>query len=424
MRILVVGKGGREHTYIWKIAQSPRLTKLYAAPGNPGISRYAECVDIPDTNIEALADFAERESIDLTVVGPEGPLDLGIVDLFQKRGLTVFGPTRAAAQIECDKDFALELMHKHGIPTGDYRTFTEVGPARECIREWGAPVVIKASGLAAGKGAIVCQTEEEAFTAVDEVLVQHAFGAAGDKLVLMEFLEGEEASIFAFTDGKALVYLVSSQDHKTIGEGDTGLNTGGMGAYAPAPVVTPERQKEIEDRVMAATVRALAAEGRPYVGVLYGGLIFTADGPKVIEFNCRLGDPEAQVVLPLLKTDLVDIMSAACAGDLSDLQIELDTRAATCVVMASGGYPESYDTGYPIGGIDQAEALDDVMVFHAGTGSEDGKVVTNGGRVLGITAVGEGIREAIGRAYQAAGLVTFKDSYYRRDIGHRALERL
>ena len=424
MKILAVGNGGREHTYAWKIAQSPRLTKLYAAPGNPGMSRYAECVSIAADDIDGLLAFAEREAIDLTVVGPEGPLDLGIVDRFREKNLTIFGPTQSAAQIECDKDFALELMHKHGIPTGGYRTFTEASEAKAYVRNWQGPVYLKASGLAAGKGAIFCPTLDDALQAIDEVMVQHAFGAAGDKLVVMELLKGEEASIFGFTDGEHIVYLVSSQDHKTIGEGDTGLNTGGMGAYAPAPVVTPELQKEIQERIMEPTVRALAAEGRPFTGVLYGGIIVTDDGPKVIEFNCRFGDPEAQVVLPLLKTDLVDILLATCNGTLKDVDVELDPRAATCVVISSGGYPQSYQTGYPISGLEAAEALEGVVVFHAGTAAKDGQIVTNGGRVLGVTAVGDDIKAAIDLAYQAVDKISFEAHYCRRDIGHRALARL
>ena len=292
------------------------------------------------------------------------------------------------------------------------------------MKEWGAPVVLKAAGLAAGKGALVCYSVDEALRAVDRVLVDREFGAAGDKLVLMEYLEGEEASITGFTDGEHVVCIVPSQDHKTIGEGDTGPNTGGMGAYAPAPVVTQEVQTAILERVMLPTVKALAAEGRPYKGILYGGLIITETGPRVIEFNCRLGDPEAQVVLPLLKTDLVDIIEAVFEGTLEDLKIELDNRAATCVVLASGGYPGEYETGFEISGLDEAEALDDVLVFHAGTSRDEGATVTNGGRVLGVTAIGQNIQASVNRAYEAIEKVQFDNVYYRRDIGYRTLERL
>ncbi|MCY3682252.1 MAG: phosphoribosylamine--glycine ligase [Gemmatimonadetes bacterium] len=421
MKLLVVGRGGREHAFVWKLAQSNKITGLYAAPGSPGMAQYAECVDISDSDLNGLADFAQREGIDISVIGPEAPLADGIVDVFAQRSLAVFGPTQAAAQIEADKDFALELMHKYDIPTGAYETFVDAEIARERLREWQHPLYLKVSGLAAGKGAIYCETLRDSYKTVDEVMVQRAFGASGDKLVAMELLEGEEASIFGFSDGENVVCVVPSQDHKTIGEGDVGLNTGGMGAYAPAPVITPELFDDIVQRIMKRTVHALAQEGRPYKGILYGGIIVTADGPKVIEFNCRMGDPETQVVLPLIKTDFVDIIEAVCNGSVADLDIELDNRAATCVVMASGGYPEAYDTGFPISGIDRAEAPGDVMVFHAGTAREDGQLVTNGGRVLGVTAMGDTIKSSIDRTYEAVGKIDFDRAYFRRDIGHRAL---
>ena len=424
MNVLIVGKGGREHTFAWKISQSPKVRRIYAAPGNPGMARQATCVDIGADDLDGLVRFAQRERIDLTVVGPEDPLANGLVDRFEAVGLRVFGPSRRAAQIEADKDFALRIMHKYGIPTGQYRTFSNPDTARGFVRDWGAPVVLKAAGLAAGKGALVCHSVEEALRAVDRVMVDREFGAAGDKLVLMEYLEGEEASITGFTDGEHVVCIVPSQDHKTIGEGDTGPNTGGMGAYAPAPVVTPEMQRAILERVMLPTVNALAAEGRPYKGILYGGLIITENGPRVIEFNCRLGDPEAQVVLPLLKTDLVDIIEAVYEGNLKDLEIELDNRAATCVVLASGGYPGEFETGVQISGVDQAEALDDVLVFHAGTAQDEGTTVTNGGRVLGVTAIGRDIQASVNRAYEAIGKIQFDNVYYRQDIGYRALDRV
>ena len=423
MKCLVVGKGGREHAFVWKLAQSSKITQLYAAPGSPGMARYAECVDIADSDLEGLADFVCRAGIDISVIGPEAPLADGIVDIFTARGLSVFGPTQAAAQIEADKDFALELMHKYDIPTGAYETFVDAETARQCLEAWQHPLYLKVSGLAAGKGAIYCETLRDSLKTVDEVMVQRAFGDSGDKLIAMELLEGEEASIFGFSDGQNIVCIVPSQDHKTIGEGDLGLNTGGVGAYAPAPVITAELFDEIVQRIMKPTIRALASEGRPYKGILYGGIIVTPDGPKVIEFNCRMGDPEAQVVLPLLKTDLADIILAVCAGSVADLAIELDDRAATCVVMASGGYPEAYATGFPISGIDRAEALGDVVVFHAGTAYRDRQLVTNGGRVIGVTAIGDSIQSSIAHAYKAVGKIAFDNAYFRRDIGHRALNR-
>lgn len=421
MKLLVVGRGGREHAFVWKLAQSNKITGLYAAPGSPGMARHAECVDISDSDLNGLADFAQREGIDISIIGPEAPLADGIVDIFAERGLTVFGPTQAAAQIEADKDFALELMHKYDIPTGAYETFVDAGTARERLREWQHPLYLKVSGLAAGKGAIYCETLQDSYKTVDEVMVQRAFGDSGDKLVAMELLEGEEASIFGFSDGENIVCVVPSQDHKTIGEGDVGLNTGGMGAYAPAPVITPELFDDIVQRIMKRTIHALSREGCPFKGILYGGIIVTDDGPKVIEFNCRMGDPETQVVLPLIKADFVDIIEAVCNGSVADLDIELDNRAATCVVMASGGYPEAYDTGFPISGIDRAEVPGDVMVFHAGTGRKDGQLVTNGGRVLGVTAMGDTIKSSIDRAYEAVGKIDFDRAYFRRDIGYRVL---
>lgn len=421
MKLLVVGRGGREHAFVWKLAQSNKITRLYAAPGSPGMAQYAECVDISDSDLNGLADFAQREDIDISIIGPEAPLADGIVDIFTERGLVVCGPTQAAAQIEADKDFALELMHKYDIPTGAYETFVDAETARERLREWQHPLYLKVSGLAAGKGAIYCETLQDSYKTVDEVMVQRAFGASGDKLVAMALLEGEEASIFGFSDGKDIVCVVPSQDHKTIGEGDVGLNTGGMGAYAPAPIITPELFDDIVQRIMKRTINALAREGCPFKGILYGGIIVTADGPKVIEFNCRMGDPETQVVLPLIKTDFVDIIEAVCNGSVADLNIELDNRAATCVVMASGGYPEAYDTGFPISGIDRAEAPGDVMVFHAGTGRKDGQLVTNGGRILGVTAMGDTIKSSIDRVYEAVGKIDFDKAYFRRDIGHRVL---
>ena len=424
MKVLLVGKGGRENAIAWKIAQSPRLTKLYCAPGSAGMARYGECRDINVMDIDGQIAYAKEVAADLVVIGPENPLEAGIADRFEEEGFKVFGPSAAAARIETDKDFALSLMHKYDIPTGAFGTFTDPAAAKAYVSEQGAPIVLKAAGLAAGKGVIVATTLDEALAAVDEILVDAAFGAAGARLVVMEFLDGEEASIFGFTDGKDLVYSVSSQDHKRIGEGDTGPNTGGMGAYGPAPVVTPELEQEIYDRIMKPTVDAMAAEGAPFKGILYGGIIFTDKGPQVIEFNCRLGDPEAQVVLPLMKTDILDIFEAGVNGTIADIEIELDDGAACCIVMASDGYPAKYEQGFPIYGIDDAEALGDVTVFHAGTDSREGQLLTAGGRVLAVTGADRDIKSAIDRAYKAVVAITFENQYIRRDIGFRALARL
>jgi len=424
MNVLLVGSGGRENTMAWKIAQSPRLTQLYCAPGSAGMAQHAECRKIDVMDIDGQIAFAKEKSIDLVVIGPENPMEAGIVDRFEAEGFKVFGPSAAAARIETDKDFALTLMHKYGIPTGAFETFTDADKAKAYVRDQGAPIVLKAAGLAAGKGVIVAMNLDDALKAVDDILIDSAFGKAGAKLVVMEYLDGEEASIFGFTDGKDLVYTVSSQDHKRIGEGETGPNTGGMGAYAPAPVVTPELEQEVYDRVMKPTIDALAAEGTPFKGILYGGLIFTEKGPQVIEFNCRLGDPETQVILPLLKTDILDIFEAGVSGTISDIRMDLDDRAACCIVMASDGYPTKYETGFPIYGIDEAEALGDVIVYHAGTDMRDGQLLTAGGRVLAVTGIGKDIRAAIEKTYQAVDRITFKNQYARKDIGFQALARL
>lgn len=424
MKILLVGKGGREDAIAWKIAQSPRLTELYCAPGSPGMERHGICRNIDIMDIDGQIAFAKEVEADLVVIGPENPLEAGIVDRFEQEGFKTFGPNAAAARIETDKDFALDLMHRYGIPTGRFKTFTDPDEAIPYIREQGAPIVLKAAGLAAGKGVIVCDTIEQAIVGVKEILVNASFGEAGAKLVVMEYLDGEEASIFGFTDGQDLVYAVSSQDHKRIGEGETGPNTGGMGAYAPAPVVTPDLEREIYDTIMKPTVDALAAEGHPFKGVLYGGIIVTENGPQVIEFNCRLGDPEAQVVLPLMKTDLVDILEAGVDGRIGELTVESEDRSACCVVMASDGYPTSYEQGFPIYAIDEAEALGDVIVFHAGTDRRDGQLLTAGGRVLAVSAVGNDIPDAIDLAYRAVDTISFENIYTRRDIGFQALDRL
>ena len=424
MKILVVGSGGREHTLVWKIAQSAEVGRLYAAPGNPGMAQAAECVDIGVDDTDGLLAFALRERIDLTVVGPEVPLALGIVDRFEERGLKIFGPSGKAAEIESSKGFSKDLMAKYGIPTARYGRFTSSEEAICYVREQGAPIVVKADGLAAGKGVLICRTETEAISAVQSILDGQAFGVAGREVVVEEFLEGEEASILALTDGETILPLVASQDHKAIFDGDGGPNTGGMGAYASAPVVTETVSKQVMEQVLRPTVAGMAAEGRGYKGVLYAGLMIKDEKLKVVEFNCRFGDPESQVVLPLLKSDLVALMMAVVEGRLGEMVLEESDDAAVCVVMASGGYPGSYEKGKRITGLEAAREMDDVVVFHAGTAMRDGSIVTNGGRVLGVTAMGADIGCAIDRAYEAVGKIHFEGAYYRKDIGGKALARL
>ncbi len=424
MQVLVIGSGGREHALAWKIAQSARVTKLWAAPGNAGISEVGECVDISASEIRPLADFAKRERIDLTVVGPEVPLTLGIVDEFERRGLRVFGPNRDAAIIEGSKVFTKDLMKKYHIPTGFYQSFSNANEAKRCIQEIGAPIVVKADGLAAGKGAIVCLKVSEALDAVTQIMEERVFGDAGDRVVIEEYLEGEEASFLAFSDGETVLPMASSQDHKRIFDDDQGPNTGGMGAYSPAPVVTEAIHQQVMERVMVPAVKGMAAEGRRYKGVLYAGLMIKAGEAKVLEFNARFGDPEAQPLLIRMASDLVPILEAAAEGRLQGHTIEWKAEPSVCVVMASGGYPGPYERGYPIAGLREAAEEPGVVVFHAGTGRANGQVVTSGGRVLGVTALGRDIREAISRAYRAVKKIHWKGAHYRTDIGRRALDRL
>jgi phosphoribosylamine--glycine ligase len=423
MKVLVVGSGGREHALVWKIAQSPRVGKIYCAPGNAGIAQMAECLSISAEDVKGLTAWAEKEKIDLTVVGPEAPLTLGMVDIFRARGLRVFGPSQKAAEIEGSKAFTKELMKKYGIPTGESETFTDPAAAVKYIKGKGAPLVVKADGLAAGKGVIICRKVEEALSALDLILVQKAFGAAGAKVVVEEFLEGEEASFLAFTDGETVLPLPTSQDHKAIYDNDQGPNTGGMGAYSPAPVVTEKVHREAMEKVMIPTVRGMAREGRKYQGVLYAGLMIKDEKPKVLEFNARFGDPEAQPLLMRLKSDLIPILEATIDGKLSNHKMELEDRSSVCVVVASGGYPGSYEKGKVISGLREAARVRDAFVFHAGTAMKEGKVVTNGGRVLGVTALGNGIQEAIQRAYEAVAKISWEGAYCRKDIGHKALAR-
>lgn len=424
MQVLVIGGGGREHTLVWKLAQSKKVTKLYADPGNPGMKDLAECVDLDIADLDGLADWAEKHAIDLTVVGPEAPLVAGIVDVFKARGLTIFGPSAKAAELEGSKIFSKELMEKYGVPTAFFKVCDNLADARAFVEEKGAPIVIKADGLAAGKGVVVAMTRDEALAALDEMMGAHKFGSAGNRVVIEEFMEGEEASLLAFTDGKTIVPMLAAQDHKRVNDGDQGPNTGGMGAYCPAPVMTDALKEKTVKEVLRPIVDALAKEGRPYSGCLYAGLMIKGDSVKVVEFNARFGDPETQVVLPLLKSDLAEIMVACANGTLTPDLVEWSDKAAVCVVMASGGYPASYKKGIPITGLKAANAMDDVVVFHAGTREEDGKILTNGGRVLGVTAVADDIPSAQQKAYDAVDKIHFDGAHYRQDIAWRALRRL
>lgn len=423
MRVLVVGNGGREHGLVWKIRQSPKVSEVLCAPGNAGIETEAACVDVEANDLEGLLRLAKDRRVDLTVVGPEAPLALGIVDLFQEEGLRIFGPTREAVQLEASKSFAKELMKQKGIPTAFFSTFTDPEAAKRYVREVGAPIVVKADGLCGGKGVIVCRTLEEALDAVDLIMVNESFGDAGRKIVVEECLEGEEASFMVLTDGEAVVPLASSQDHKAVFDGDRGPNTGGMGAYSPAPVVTETLERQILDEIIRPTIRAMADMGRPYRGVLYAGLMIDGGKAKVLEFNCRFGDPEAQPVLLRMKSDIVPAMEAVIDGRLSGVRLDWDPRAAVCVVMASKGYPRSYKSGFPISGLEEAAKLLDTVIFHAGTKRKDEDIVTHGGRVLGVTALGETIADAIGRAYDAVDRIHWQGVHFRKDIGRKALDR-
>lgn len=419
MNILVIGSGGREHALYWKLSESPQTEQIYAIPGNPGMGASA-AIALDDH--AAILRFVKEHEIGLVVVGPEVPLMNGLVDKLEAAGIRTFGPRANAAEIEGSKSFAKDLMKKYGIPTARYEVFTAAEPARAYIRQEGAPIVVKADGLAAGKGVIVAMTEQEALDAVDAIMEDHSFGDAGARVVIEEFMEGEEASLLAFTDGTTIRPMISAQDHKRAYDGDRGPNTGGMGTYAPAPVMTPEMTERAVEEILKPTIAAMAMEGRVYRGCLYLGLMVTADGPKVVEFNARFGDPETQVVLPLLDSDLVAIMCACADGTLADVPIRWKDGAAVCVVLASGGYPGHYEKGQEIHGLADAEAMG-ALVFHAGTAMKDGKLVTNGGRVLGVVGRGADISSAVDAAYAAAAKISFKDAYYRKDIAHRALER-
>lgn len=425
MRILLIGGGGREHALAWKLVQSPKVEKLYAAPGNPGMALLpnCECINLNVDDLEGVADYAEEKSIDLTVVGPEAPLVAGLADVFKRRGLPVFGPSKAAAQLEGSKAFSKELMAKYNIPTAFFKICEDIETAKAYVEEKGAPIVVKADGLAAGKGVVVAMTKAEALEAIDEMMGDHKFGAAGARLVLEEYMEGEEASLLAFTDGKTVVPMIAAQDHKRVFDGDEGPNTGGMGTYAPAPVMTDILRLKATELILKPVVAAMAKEGMPYQGCLYAGLMIKGDSVKVVEFNCRFGDPETQVVLPLLDGDLAEIMLACATGTLDKAEVAWHDKAAVCVVMASGGYPESYEKGKEITGLAAAEEDKDVVVFHAGTKAAEGKIVTSGGRVLGVTAVDSSIKAARDRSYSAVEKISFEKNFYRKDIAWRALKR-
>ena len=423
VKVLVVGGGGREHALVWKISQSPKVSKIFCAPGNAGIAKHATQVALKANDVDGLLRFASREEIDLTVVGPEEPLTLGIVDLFHSKGLAIFGPNQKAAEIEGSKAFAKRMMKKYHIPTASGEVFEDEEAALDFIRDKGAPIVVKADGLAAGKGVVLCRTAEEAASAIDQIMVKKAFGDAGKRVVIEECLTGQETSYIAFTDGKAILPMASSQDHKAAFDGDQGPNTGGMGAYSPAPVVTDEVHERIMEKILRPMIQGLGEEGRPYKGALYAGLMIREGHPKVLEFNARFGDPETQPALMRMRGDLIPILQACIQGDLSKRSVEWDSRSAVCVVMASKGYPGDYEKGKTIQGLDEVSNMRDVFVFHAGTTFKDGEIVTNGGRVLGVTALGEGIQKAIERAYEAVGKIHWEGVQYRKDIGRKALFR-
>ncbi|NQY27325.1 MAG: phosphoribosylamine--glycine ligase [Piscirickettsiaceae bacterium] len=425
MKVLVIGGGGREHALAWKLIQSPNCTQVYVAPGNPGTAteENIENIDIAADDIAGLVIFAKDNDIELTVVGPEVPLVMGVVDAFNDAGLRCFGPSKDAAQLEASKSFTKDFLARHNIPTADYQVFTDVTPALAYIKEQGAPIVIKADGLAAGKGVIVAMTEQQANNAVEDMLSGNAFGDAGSRVVIEEFMTGEEASFIVMVDGENILPLATSQDHKARDNGDLGPNTGGMGAYSPAPVVTPEIHNRIMAEVIEPTVKGMAADGRPYTGFLYAGLMIDDSGtPRVVEYNCRFGDPETQPIMMRLQSDLVTLCEAALDGKLDTIDVQWDSRAAVGVVLAAGGYPDSYKKGDVINGLDIADT-DDAKVFHAGTASKDGKIVTAGGRVLCATALGQTVAEAQSMAYKTVNKINWQNMFHRDDIAYRAIER-
>ena len=424
MNILLIGSGGREHALAWKLSQSKHADKLYAVPGNPGIAQFAECVSgVSIEDNDAIVALAKEKNIGLVVVGPEVPLVNGVVDALTAAGIKAFGPTKNAAELEGSKVYAKVVMRRYKIPTARSEVFGDPSRAHVYVRQMRQPFAIKADGLAAGKGVILTKTVDEAIEAIDLLMKEKAFGDAGNRVVIEEFMEGEEASVLAFTDGETIVAMPASQDHKRVNDGDEGLNTGGMGAYAPAPVMTPELSERVMEEILKPTIEGMKKEGRPYKGCLYAGLMITAKGPKVVEFNARFGDPETQVVLPLLKSDLVEVMLACVDGKLAETKIEWSDEAAVSVVMASGGYPGDYEKGKAIQGVKDAEAAG-TLVFHAGTAEKDGGLVTAGGRVLNVVGVAKNIPEAVKKSYAGVEKISFEGMHYRKDIAHRALERL
>ncbi len=422
MKVLVVGGGGREHALCWKISQSPIVKALFCAPGNIGISKHATCADIKVTDIDSMVRFAKAEEIDLTIVGPEIPLSLGIVDRFQEENLNIFGPNKAAAEIESSKVYSKNLMKKYNIPTAFFSTFYDYEEAVNWVKEVKPPLVIKADGLAAGKGVFICHTEDEAVDVLNDIMRSKIFGDSGNQVVIEEFLQGEEVSFIAFTDGENVIPLESSQDHKALLDGDRGPNTGGMGAYSPAPIITTELHETIMNQVMIPTVRALKQEGREYKGILYAGLMIDGTDIKVLEYNCRFGDPEAQPLLMRMRSDIVPLMNTISKGGVAQGDIQWYDRASVCVVLASKGYPGNYKKGFQIDRIDDVNNMDGVLVFHSGTSKDNSNIVANGGRVLGVTALGDSIPDAISAVYKAVNHIDCESLYFRTDIGKKALK--
>ncbi len=421
MKVLVIGSGGREHTIVWKLAKSPLVKKIYCAPGNAGIAEQAECLEVKVDDFSGLLEIAHNKGIDCTIVGPETPLSLGIVDLFEEKGYPIFGPQRRAAEIESSKVFAKQIMNKYNIPTAYSEVFDDYEEAITCLKNQSFPLVIKADGLAAGKGVIIASNKSDAEQALIHIIKEKKFGEAGKRVLLEEFLSGEEVSMLVFSDGKHILPMVESQDHKKIADNNAGLNTGGMGAYSPVPFFSEEDKKIVLNKIFQPTIAGLEREGRVFKGVLYAGLIITEDGPKVLEFNARFGDPETQVILPGLKTDLMEIIQATIDGKLDQIELIWNEQSTVCVVMASQGYPGGYEQDKKITGLDELKHREDIMVFHSGTSKKDGQIVSAGGRVLGVTAWADILKEAIYKAYQGVGKINFENSYYRKDIGKKGL---
>ncbi|MBR4759559.1 MAG: phosphoribosylamine--glycine ligase [Lachnospiraceae bacterium] len=417
MKVLIVGGGGREHAIAMSVKKSSKVTKLYCAPGNAGIAQIAECAPIGVMEFDKLVAFAKEKEIDLTIVGPDDPLAAGAVDAFEEAGLRVFGPRKNAAILEGSKAFSKDLMKKYGIPTAAYENFDDPEKALAYLETASFPIVLKADGLALGKGVLICQTKEEAIEGVKSIMQDKKFGSAGNRMVIEEFMTGREVSVLSFVDGKTIRIMSSAQDHKRAGDGDTGLNTGGMGTFSPSPFYTKEIDEICQKEIFQKTVDAMRSEGREFKGIIFFGLMLTKDGPKVLEYNARFGDPEAQVVLPRMKNDIIDVVDACIDGTLDQIDVEFEDNAAVCVVLASDGYPVSYQKGYPITGFEAFDGKDDYFCFHAGTSEKDGQIVTNGGRVLGITALGDTLKEARKKAYEATEWISFENKYMRHDIG-------